>query len=114
MTSTYFAAVFEALAEDFQAELDAVDQADAIATAMFGPTVDPRQEDAQADYNIVNAPSLMTTQDWRNAGMDIEYPETLDAEAEDYAQLNRERSMDAMEARGGPEYRVADTDDLPF
>ncbi len=75
--------------------------------------IDPR-EDLQADWNIVHAIEIMTTQELRNAGFDIEYQETLDAEAEDYARLADATAMDAMEARGGPAFRVDAEDDIPF
>ena len=77
--------------------------------------LDPRAE-LEADWNIVNAPQLMTTQELRDAGFDIEYRETLDAEAEHYAYLGAMDDLDAMEARGGPEFHVPAwlDDDIPW
>ncbi len=74
---------------------------------------DPR-EDALADWNIIHAMEIMTTQELRNAGFDIEYEETLDDEADHYAYLGKMDALDAMEARGGPAFRVDAEDDLPF
>ena len=75
---------------------------------------DPRREDLEADWNIVHAPQLMTTQELRDAGFDIEYRETLDAEADHYAYLADAVAMDAMEARGGPAFHVPADDDIPW
>lgn len=46
----------------------------------------------------------------------IETPAQLEAEARYYEELNRIVQQDAMEARGGPEYRFADPDfdEIPF
>ena len=46
-------------------------------------------------------------------GGDAECLATLEAEQAYYDEINREAAMDAMEARGGPDYRF-DTNPIPF
>ena len=46
-------------------------------------------------------------------GGDVESQAALDAEAEYYAYLSRDAAMDAMEARGGPDYQFNENP-IPF
>lgn len=48
--------------------------------------------------------------DWEQ---DVESQAALDAEAEYYAYLSRDAAMDAMEARGGPDYQF-NKNPIPF